>query len=101
MAAIIEIGRSLCTKASNAATRLSPNSLSIVVEQTPVLQVLALAQKRTGERLSIWSKAVPDSGSSLAENARIHTLGIVTRLLTENHFLGLGAVSQGPSEMVS
>jgi len=32
-------------------------------------------------------------GSSLAENARIHTLGIVTRLLTENHFFGLGAVS--------
>jgi hypothetical protein len=32
-------------------------------------------------------------GSSLAENPRIHTLAIVTRLLTENHFLGLGAVS--------
>jgi len=32
-------------------------------------------------------------GSNLAENARIHTLGIVTRLLTENHFFGLGAVS--------
>jgi hypothetical protein len=32
-------------------------------------------------------------GSNLAENARINTLGIVTRLLTENHFFGLGAVS--------
>jgi hypothetical protein len=32
-------------------------------------------------------------GSNLAENARIHTLGIVTGLLTENHFFGLGAVS--------
>jgi hypothetical protein len=32
-------------------------------------------------------------GSNLAENARIHTLGIVTRLLTENHFFGLGSVS--------
>jgi hypothetical protein len=32
-------------------------------------------------------------GSNLAENARINTLEIVTRLLTENHFFGLGAVS--------
>jgi hypothetical protein len=32
-------------------------------------------------------------GSNLTENARINTLGIVTRLLTENHFFGLGAVS--------
>lgn len=31
-------------------------------------------------------------GSNLAGNARVDTLGIVTRLLTENHF-GLGAVS--------
>jgi hypothetical protein len=32
-------------------------------------------------------------GSSLADNARINTFGIVTRLLTENHFFGLGSVS--------
>jgi hypothetical protein len=32
-------------------------------------------------------------GSNLAGNARINTLGIVTSLLTENHFFGLGAVS--------
>ena len=32
-------------------------------------------------------------GSNLAGNARVDTLGIVTRLLTENHFFGLGAVS--------
>jgi hypothetical protein len=32
-------------------------------------------------------------GSNLAENARINTLGIVTQLLAENHFFGLGAVS--------
>jgi hypothetical protein len=32
-------------------------------------------------------------GSNLVGNARINTLGIVTRLLTENHFFGLGAVS--------
>lgn len=32
-------------------------------------------------------------GSNLAENARINTLGIVTNLLAENHFFGLGAVS--------
>ena len=32
-------------------------------------------------------------GSNLAENARVHTFGIVTRSLVDNHFLGLGAVS--------
>jgi len=32
-------------------------------------------------------------GSNLADNARINTLIIVTKLLVEHHFLGLGAVS--------
>lgn len=32
-------------------------------------------------------------GSNLAQNARMNTLRIVTRLLAENHFWGLGAVS--------